>query len=622
MRGRSSAAAAVGFEYPTPGALDDLDEELAELKKRWRAWARVPPRPNRTPRSRRGRRRSSSRRSTLRAASRRSRGCPPNVQRPLRRPGRRAERLAAGEGRASTSYPLAEQTGTSTGPRRRSHERDRKRPRRQILDSRGNPTVESTFTSIPARLAAPRCSGHRRGCTSGRAPRRRRHLRRQGSHPRRSPRRTGRSPMRSVARPLDQAAPTGHDELDGTPNIEQARANAILGVSLATAKAAAAIRGFALRSFGADGAVSVPVPMLNVINGGVHADNSIDLQEFMVVPVGGETFADALRVGAELYHSLKQVLHEQGLETGVGDEGGFRPEPRVERGGDRSDPRGGRPGRSSPTGSRSHWIRPRARSSVDGGLSLRGPRAAERTRCRRSGRANRALPDRLARGSPRRGRLGRVDALTAELGDRVSSSATTSSSRARSPPGRESSARLPTRSRQGQPDRDDHGTSKRWTWPNKRLQHGDVSSLGRDGGRDDRRPGGRVQHGSDQDRRAGKKRPRRQVHQLLRIEEELGPRRSIGPGCLFRASQLNRLRDLRNRPAVEEVIRAGASKSGGSGPIGNVRQPPGPITLRQSPRSALVKAASLASGRSAASSLVLATQEAGNITDRTTTLTW
>ncbi|HEY8235821.1 MAG TPA: phosphopyruvate hydratase [Gaiellaceae bacterium] len=127
--------------------------------------------------------------------------------------------------------------------------------------------------------------------------------------------------------PFDQA---GLDraliELDGTPNKSRLGANAILGVSLATAKAAAADQGVSLFAhLGADGAVTLPVPMLNVINGGVHADNSIDLQEFMVVPVGADTFADALRIGAEVYNSLKQVLHERGLETGVGDEGGFAP---------------------------------------------------------------------------------------------------------------------------------------------------------------------------------------------------------------------------------------------------------------------------------------------------------
>jgi enolase len=116
-------------------------------------------------------------------------------------------------------------------------------------------------------------------------------------------------------------------ELDGTPNKGRLGANAILGVSLAAAKAAAAESGQPLyRYLGGADAATLPVPMLNVINGGAHAANSIDLQEFMVVPVDAPTFAEGLRIGAEVYHALKQVLGERGLATGVGDEGGFAPD--------------------------------------------------------------------------------------------------------------------------------------------------------------------------------------------------------------------------------------------------------------------------------------------------------
>jgi enolase len=115
--------------------------------------------------------------------------------------------------------------------------------------------------------------------------------------------------------------------LDGTPTKSRLGANAILGVSLAVAKAAAADAGAPLyRWLGEDGARTMPVPMMNVINGGVHADNRIDLQEFMLVPAGAETFSDALRIGAEVYHRLKALLHERGLSTAVGDEGGFAPD--------------------------------------------------------------------------------------------------------------------------------------------------------------------------------------------------------------------------------------------------------------------------------------------------------
>jgi enolase len=116
-------------------------------------------------------------------------------------------------------------------------------------------------------------------------------------------------------------------ELDGTPNKGRLGANAILGVSLAVAKAAAADAQVSLfRHLGVGEQVTLPVPMLNVINGGAHAQNSIDFQEFMVVPAGAETFGEALRVGAEVFHALKALLHERGFGTGVGDEGGFAPD--------------------------------------------------------------------------------------------------------------------------------------------------------------------------------------------------------------------------------------------------------------------------------------------------------
>jgi len=116
-------------------------------------------------------------------------------------------------------------------------------------------------------------------------------------------------------------------ELDGTPNKGRLGANAILGVSLATAKAAATETGQPLfRYLGGKGARTLPVPMMNVINGGVHAANSIDLQEFMLVPIGAGSFAEALQIGAETYHALQKVLKQQGLATAVGDEGGFAPD--------------------------------------------------------------------------------------------------------------------------------------------------------------------------------------------------------------------------------------------------------------------------------------------------------
>jgi enolase len=201
---------------------------------------------------------------------------------------------------------------------------------RQILDSRGNPTLEADVrleSGAFGQAAVP--SGASTGVHEAVE------LRDGGGTY------GGKSVLHAVenvngeisnaVRGLDAEDQTGVDrrliELDGTPNKGRLGANAILGVSLATAKATAAERGLSLfRSLGGDGARTLPVPMMNVINGGAHAQNSIDLQEFMVVPAGAESFSDALRIGAETFHALKDVLHERGLATAVGDEGGFAPD--------------------------------------------------------------------------------------------------------------------------------------------------------------------------------------------------------------------------------------------------------------------------------------------------------
>jgi enolase len=137
--------------------------------------------------------------------------------------------------------------------------------------------------------------------------------------------------IREALRGLDAADQAALDraliELDGTSNKGRLGANAILGCSLATAKAAAAEAGKPLYAWiGGEDAHVLPVPLMNVVNGGAHAQNSLDLQEFMVVPVGVETFSEALRVGADVFHALKALLHERGFATAVGDEGGFAPD--------------------------------------------------------------------------------------------------------------------------------------------------------------------------------------------------------------------------------------------------------------------------------------------------------
>ena len=201
---------------------------------------------------------------------------------------------------------------------------------RQILDSRGNPTVEVDVeleSGALGRAAVP--SGASTGVHEAVE------LRDGGSEW------GGKGVTKAVANVNGEiAAELGGDDagdqaaldrklidLDGTPNKGRLGANAILGVSLAVAKAAAAEAGQPLyRYLGGDEAATLPVPMLNVINGGAHADNSIELQEFMVVPVDAPSFAEGLRLGVEVYHSLKKVLSERGLSTLVGDEGGFAPD--------------------------------------------------------------------------------------------------------------------------------------------------------------------------------------------------------------------------------------------------------------------------------------------------------
>jgi enolase 1/2/3 len=202
---------------------------------------------------------------------------------------------------------------------------------RQILDSRGNPTVEVDVvldSGALGRAAVPS------GASTGRF---------EAVELRDGDERSyrGKSVLKAVRNVETEiaAAVTGLDssdqrsldavliELDGTQNKSRLGANAILGVSLATAKAAAADAGVSLfRWIGGAGAHVLPVPMMNVINGGAHAQNSLDLQEFMLVPAGADSFAEALRIGVETFQSLKDLLHERGLATSVGDEGGFAPE--------------------------------------------------------------------------------------------------------------------------------------------------------------------------------------------------------------------------------------------------------------------------------------------------------
>ena len=202
---------------------------------------------------------------------------------------------------------------------------------REILDSRGNPTVEAEVVlagGARGRAAVP--SGASTGSREALELRDGDKARYGGKGVRRAVENVNAriAPALAGQDAGDQAAIDQHMiDLDGTANKNQLGANAILAVSLANARAAAAARGVPLyESLHGSRPYSLPVPLMNVINGGVHADNRVDMQEFMIVPVGAPTFSEALRYGAEVFHALRKVLHGKGLNTAVGDEGGFAPD--------------------------------------------------------------------------------------------------------------------------------------------------------------------------------------------------------------------------------------------------------------------------------------------------------
>src|SRR5574344_708817 len=201
---------------------------------------------------------------------------------------------------------------------------------REVLDSRGNPTVECDVlleSGVMGRAAVP--SGASTGSREAIE-------RRDGD----KGRYLGKGVLKAVEHinteiaeavlGLDASEQAFLDktliDLDGTDNKSRLGANAMLAVSMAVARAAAEEAGLPLyRYFGGMGGVQLPVPMMNVINGGAHANNSLDLQEFMIIPVGAPTFREAVRWGAEVFHALKAIIHHKGMSTAVGDEGGFAP---------------------------------------------------------------------------------------------------------------------------------------------------------------------------------------------------------------------------------------------------------------------------------------------------------
>jgi enolase len=201
---------------------------------------------------------------------------------------------------------------------------------REILDSRGNPTVEVDVVlddGAMGRAAVP--SGASTGAHEAVEKRDGDKSRYGGKGVREA---GGRGQQRDLRRRLGMSAEDQRRidrvliDLDGTPNKARLGANAILGVSLATAKAAAMSAGLPLYKYvGGVSARVLPTPMMNIINGGAHADNPIDIQEFMVLPTGADSFSEALRMGSEIFHALKNALKDAGHNTNVGDEGGFAP---------------------------------------------------------------------------------------------------------------------------------------------------------------------------------------------------------------------------------------------------------------------------------------------------------
>ena len=200
-------------------------------------------------------------------------------------------------------------------------------------------------------------------------------------------------------------------DLDGTPDKSSLGANAILGVSLAVAKAAAASAELSLfRYLGGPNAHLLPVPMMNILNGGAHADSNVDVQEFMIAPIGAPTFREALRSGVEVYHALKAVLKKKGLSTGLGDEGGFAPNLPANAAALDLIARGRAGGRLHPRhGHRARARRGRHRVLQGRRVHLRGRREVVRRDDRVLPVAGRRLPDRVHRGPAVRRGLGRLE---------------------------------------------------------------------------------------------------------------------------------------------------------------------------------------------------------------------
>ena len=415
---------------------------------------------------------------------------------------------------------------------------------RQILDSRGNPTVEVDVTledGSMGRAAVP--SGASTGAHEAVELRDGDKSRWGGKGVEQGGRRrsTARSPRRSSGCEAEDQAEldAAMIALDGTENKGRLGANAILGVSLATAKAAADALGLPLyRYVGGVDANLLPVPMMNILNGGAHADNGIDFQEFMVMPVGAPNFAEALRCGAEIFHALKSALHQAGLSTAVGDEGGFAPAIAVGARGARLHREGGRARPATRSATTCCWRSIARRANI----SRTAPIAwtARARRCRRPRMAD--FLAELAADYP----IASIEDGMAE-DDMDGLEGADRQARRPRPAGRRRSVRHQRRSgcEQGIDDGiansilikvNQIGTLTETIdavrlAQTQRLYRGDVAPLGRDRGFDHRRPRGRARLRADQDRQPGALGPHGEVQPAAADRGGARRRRRAMPGA-------------------------------------------------------------------------------------------
>ena len=392
---------------------------------------------------------------------------------------------------------------------------------REILDSRGNPTVEVDVTLEDGsfgRAAVP--SGASTGAHEAVE-------KRDGD----KSRYLGKGVLKAVDSVNDEisgailgfeaeeqvAVDEAMIRLDGTSNKARLGANAILGVSLAVAKAAAEASALPLyRYIGGTQARVLPLPMMNIINGGVHADNPIDFQEFMILPAGADTVADAIRWGAEIFHTLKSALKKAGLNTAVGDEGGFAPNlPSAEAALDyimkAIETAGFKPGVDVFLGSdcaSTEFFK-------DGKYVYEGEKVTRTIEQQVDYLAKLAgcLSDRLDRGRHGRGRFGRLEAFDgASRQDDSACRRRQFRHQCRAAQRGHQAGRRQFAAREGQSDRHaDRDAGRRRYGASRRLHLGDLASLRRDGGFDDRRHRRRDERRPDQDRLARPLRPDRQI---------------------------------------------------------------------------------------------------------------